>query len=225
MEEEIELCTKLIHPFSMLVIGSSSSGKTTFFYDLIKYYKHLIAGDIEGIIFVYAIWQDEFNEFLDKVNFVKDWNSPLLQPDFMSQHRNRLILVDDAGRTAPPKYLLDFFIKYSHHYKYSICLQCHSPFDTSIADLRLISQNSHYSLFCSSKRARDAVMIFAHQVFRNQHDWLNTFKDLLQYTANIKFARFLVDTHPHQTCQRATLRMNLFYPHKGDEPLSIFFPK
>ena len=181
---------------------------------------------IKQIIYCYAIWQPEFDEFVENgVKFIKGFNSPFLTEDYMKNNPNVLLLLDDVAYDAPKQFLSNCFTKFSHHYKWSISFQCHNLFSKEISDARTTALNSTYTLLTASRRCRDSVNNFALQVFRGSPDYLNVFREIYDYMLTRDYASMLIDTHPRQTNPRMTIRMNLFYPHADKEPLAIFFPK
>lgn len=198
-----------------------------------RHLRHVVCGDgedgnacpINNIIYCYAIWQPEFDEFLPHgVKFVKGFNSPLLGENYMKSHPHTLLLIDDCAYEAPKNFLSDCFTRFSHHYKWSIAYQVHNIFTKMISDQRTTALNSSYTLICASRRCRDSVGIFASQVFRGSPKYLKVFNEVYEYMLTKDYASLLIDTHPRQTDPRLMLRMNLFYPYFDKEPMSIFFP-
>ena len=180
---------------------------------------------IRNIIYCYAIWQPEFDEFVPRgVKFVKGFNSPLLSEGYMRANPDTLLLIDDCAYEAPKNFLSDCFTRFSHHYKWSIAYQVHNIFTKEIPDQRTTALNSSYTLICASRRCRDSVGNFAQQVFRGSPPWLKTFHEVYNSMLTKDFASLLVDTHSRQTNPRMTLRRNLFFPMFDAEPMAIYFP-
>ena len=208
-----------------------------------RYLKHVVCGGdkedadpedpaggnecpITQIIYCYAIWQPEFNEFAQKgVKFINGFNSPFLTEAYMNDNPNVLLLLDDVAYDAPKQFLSNCFTKFSHHYKWSISFQCHNIFSKEISDARTTALNSTYTVLTSSRRCRDSAHHLGLQVFRGEKDYLNVFKEIFNYMMTLEWGNILVDTHPRQNDNRLTIRMNIFFPFDGHEPHAIFFPK
>ena len=82
------------HPFTCLIAGPTSSGKTVFTSKLIRYVDALVTPSIEEIIYCYALWQPEYVKIQQqnsRVKFVKGL------PDFenINVGVRRLVVVDD----------------------------------------------------------------------------------------------------------------------------------
>ena len=50
-----------IHPFSCLITGATSSGKSVLLKEILKHNKVLITGAPERIILCYSAWQDNYD--------------------------------------------------------------------------------------------------------------------------------------------------------------------
>ena len=131
---------KFITPFTCILSGSSGSGKSTIQLNFLKHHEELMDKKPEHIYYIYNDFQPEFQSCTHLASFFKGWNHPELHPDYLSQKRNILMLVDDSGDTVQDKSFLKLiFCKFSHHRGWNIILSLHNCFDPSIKDLRTIS--------------------------------------------------------------------------------------
>ena len=52
------------HPFTSMVAGPTSSGKTVIVSKIIKHIDSLVDKKIERIVYCYSLWQNEYDEIL-----------------------------------------------------------------------------------------------------------------------------------------------------------------
>ena len=226
--ELVDFSPQLKHPFSALLCGSSFSGKSYFFYHMLDTIdEHSILDFVPSkILYVYEHPQPEFKYLEDKVDFLQGWSSPKLSVEYLRQHPNSLILVDDCADTHyDANFLRDFYLKHSHHLRWSIITIIHSFHDKRVPFLRSISLNTHYVIFMNSPQASDSVATFCDQRFRLNKAAKKAFLELYNYITERPYDYILVDCHPLCTDKRMIFRSSLFYPTYGKgEPLTIYIP-
>ena len=118
----------LIHPFRLLIVGPTSSGKTTWTKNLILNKEKLIDRPITDIYYIYGQEQDTYNELKDKIIFSKDIS--LIEQNFGP---NTLIILDDLQEelTKHIDKLKNLFIKRSHHERISVIIILQNIFSNS----------------------------------------------------------------------------------------------
>ena len=177
------------------------------------------------ILYVYEHPQKEFN-YIRGVTFLQGWSSPKLTVDYMSKNENGLLLVDDAADTHfDPTFLRNFYLKHSHHLKWSIMTIVHSFHDVQVPFLRSISLNTHYCVFFNSPQSADSIATFASQRFRLNKSAHKAFLELYTYIMSRPYEYLLVDLHPACRDKRLLFRTALFYPTYGNgDPITVFVP-
>ena len=96
----------MIHPFSMLLVGPSSSGKTTYVTKLLKNLDTMVNGEIEKVIWVYKIYQPLYDSISPDVEFRKSISEDDLSKSALNPKKTLLILDDvyqvgwSAGRSV-----------------------------------------------------------------------------------------------------------------------------
>ena len=118
----------LIHPFRLLIVGPTSSGKTTWTKNLILNKEKLIDKPITDIYYIYGQEQDAYNELKDKIIFSQDIS--LIEQNFGP---NTLIILDDLQEelTKHIDKLKKLFIKRSHHEQISVIIILQNIFSNS----------------------------------------------------------------------------------------------
>ncbi|MCG8429663.1 MAG: hypothetical protein MJA29_00590, partial [Candidatus Omnitrophica bacterium] len=106
---------RLICPFTMLVVGPTSSGKTIFTKNLLENRTLMLKNAPNRIVWCYSVWQPlyenlsefiEFYEGLPDIDLIKQGNFILVVDDLMNEASNN-------------EKLSQIFTKYSHHYNIS----------------------------------------------------------------------------------------------------------
>jgi len=135
---------KLKHPFTLIVAGPSSCGKTTFVIRLLEHKEQLC-----DIVFKNIVWchsDDNAPHNLKDVSFVKD------VPDYENPENVPTLLdLDDLMDSAYSKKVSELFTKGSHHRNISLVLITQNVFHQGLS-LRDISLNSKYIVVFKNPR-------------------------------------------------------------------------
>lgn len=143
-------------PFTALIAGPSQSGKSFFAFNLIKYRKELIRGDIGSVLYCLPEGQKikvpDFIESDQKVVFHEGL------PDFEEFNSGDpiLIIIDDMMSDTNSK-ILNLFTRHSHHRNLSIMFIVQNIFFGGSKLFRTISLNCQY--ICVLKNPRDYKQI------------------------------------------------------------------
>lgn len=166
---------RLAHPFSALVCGMSSAGKTSFILKLIRHRDKLISPSIQRIIYSYAQYQKAFDELIarDNVEFV-------LGTDFKTDpEQNTLLVIDDQLLKLKDLPLAHLFSVGVHHSNLSVIFVTHNLFHQD-AQFRLASLNAHYFILFKSPRGVGQINHLARQLFT--HDPVKSRRLVRAYT-------------------------------------------
>ena len=101
--------SRLAHPFTCIVSGSTGSGKSVFTLKLIEHAQEIISPPPESILCCYGEYQKIFDnypgvEFHDGLPDVSSFDG-----------KKRMILVMDDLMTSTDDRVVDIFTKISHH--------------------------------------------------------------------------------------------------------------
>jgi hypothetical protein len=162
-------------PFTCIVSGPTSSGKSTFAVKFIKNIKNQCTPPyFHSIIWCLSETNAAPLELKGLVSFYKgipDFNNESLEP--------KLIILDDLMRDAYSPQVSDLFSKLSHHRNLSILLVTQNLFHQA-RGARDISLNSKYIVVYKNPRDKNQVAHLARQVY--PENWRGLHKAFLDAT-------------------------------------------
>lgn len=138
------------HPFTCLVSGPTSCGKTYFVKRFVENVDQLVTEVPEEIVWCYGEWQPGY---LGITNVQFQEGIPNL--DQWANDRRRLLIIDDL-MSETDKRITNLFTKGSHHKNISVIYIVQNLFGKN-KEHRTISLNSHYLVVF--KNPRDASQI------------------------------------------------------------------
>ena len=119
----------LQHPFTMLLCGPTSSGKSCWMNKLLTHAKTMINPPPERIIWCYKRWQPLFSEMqqtIKNIVFVHGIPEDLNDDSFIDTRYPSLIVIDDLMRDATnSKDVCELFVEGSHHRNISVACIMH----------------------------------------------------------------------------------------------------
>jgi hypothetical protein len=147
------------HPFTCLLSGPTSSGKTVFVMKLIKDQVSLISPPVKKVIYCYSQWQDVFNEM--STDFGVTFVQGLPSEEMLREPIPKLLLVDDLMSEIGLE-TETIFTRLSHHTSTSVILIVQNIFQKN---LRTISLNSHYIILMKNPRDRTQINNLGKQMY------------------------------------------------------------
>lgn len=166
---------KFEHPFTLILSGPSSCGKTSFCIKLLENLKQLCSVDkFDRILWCYSERNSIPAQGKTRVTFHK--GLPRLDEDKLSP-RPSLIILDDLLDKAYSKEVSSLFTRGSHHRNVSIILITQNLFHQS-AHSRDISLNAKYMVLFRNLRDKNQITHLARQVY--PEDWrgfYNAYRD------------------------------------------------
>ena len=156
------------HPFTALISGPSSSGKTYFVRELIENFKPLFGRFSKprlNVLWCYGIKQSlhkvPFRNADVKVTYVE--GVPGKQA--VQQDKPDLLVIDDQmGAMGSSDWLVDFFTQQSHHWNISVIFVVQNVFHKG-TKMREISLNSQYIVLMRNPRDKLQVINLGRQLF------------------------------------------------------------
>lgn len=164
---------RLRAPFTCLICGGTSSGKSWFLKDFLKFHSELIYPKIDKIVWFYGIYQDLYNE-IPNVTFVEG-----IPENFNSYRgRNTLFILDDLmTECGNNKQITNLYTRGSHHLNISVITVSQNIFHKG-KEFREISLNSHYLFLFKSRRDVSQISHLGRQLYpRNLKFFLEVFED------------------------------------------------
>ena len=202
------------HPFTAIVAGSSSSGKTTLVTRIVNHLPHLTTPEITKPIRV--LWCTG--------SFARP--PPIPNKDVAVTVRTGappedpecdVIVVDDQMTDmADSKSMSDLFTKHSHHRNISIIFILQNLFVQG-KHMRNITLNAHYIFLTKSRRDLNQVKRLGQQVFGNSTFFFNAYKKCV---LERDYGYILLDLSPN-TDERFRVRSNII---PTEYPIEVFVP-
>lgn len=208
---------KLQHPFTLIVAGPSSCGKSTFVIRLLQCREQLCDTVYDNIVWCHS--ENNAPHHLKDVSFVKG------VPNFDNpKHVPTLIVLDDLMDSAYSTKVSELFTKGSHHRNISLVLITQNLFHQSQSS-RDISLNSKYIVVFKNPRDKAQIVHLARQVYpenissfhktylevcKDPHSYL--FLDLTQSINDL--LRFRTKIFPGEVTE-------VFAPLESNEPSEI----
>jgi hypothetical protein len=155
-------------PISLLVVGSSFSGKTHFITNILKNKSKMMRPEPQKILFVYNTWQDiydELSESVQGIEFVNKIPNKVEMENFTEDNQPSCLVIDDQMTnldSAPA--IAEYFTVFCHHKQLSIILVLQNLFH-KCKPLRDISLNSQGIILFKNLRSHDQISVFASQMF------------------------------------------------------------
>lgn len=146
------------HPFTMLLAGPSSCGKTTFLKDVLKNQSKMFNVKFHRILWCYS--ESSSKPGVDGVDFHRGVPEDIQN----SMDTPMLIVLDDLMSEAYNSKVSDIFTKKSHHCNISIILVLQNIFHQG-AHCRDISLNAKYIILFKNPRDRQQISCLARQIF------------------------------------------------------------
>ena len=208
-------------PSNMMLVGPTSSGKTTWLKNLVKYKDSLFATSPKSMLLFYKEHQkvyDEMEKFMNEGKkggnlpvFKKYKNPPKSIEDLkeifstFSKKTPKIVVFDDyLDEIGPP--LKHLFTVLTHHYNCFTILLSQTLFEKK-NELRTLSINTQYMVLFNNPRDRMSISQLAKQVFPGKVQLLN--EAYRKATKEREYGYLLLDFHQRQD-DRVRLRSNIF---------------
>ena len=204
------------HPFSAIISGSSSCGKSTWIHKLLKERHRLIENVPKKIIFCYKTLQPLFKTMTADIPEIVFHHG---LPDNLSQLRDTMIFLDDLmlELDSAAVEITEMYTIHRHHSSCSICICLHNIFEKSKC-LRTISLNSEYIIMFRNLRDRTQIRSLALQSWPNTPRFLTTsFEDIC---SKGPYSYAIID-YSNWATPETRVRTGIF----SDETLVCYVPK
>jgi len=218
------------HPFTMVVSGSTGSGKTMWVMRLLKHINKLIVTDnsnvdktkICNIMYCYGELNDTVL-YLKKIELNKETDKDLkeiniktingipteetIQLEAQRSDRQLLLVLDDLMVSAKSQFLDTVFALGSHNWGMSVILVTQHLFSK---ELRVARNNAHYIVLLRNPAGALQIRNLAGQLFPTQTSY---FMESYMDATKERFSYLLIDMHP---ATKDTLRLKThIYPEEG----------
>lgn len=187
------------HPFTAIVAGPTSCGKTRFVFRLIEDAHRMIDPPPKKIVYCYGEFQSLFHNY-PQVVFHRGL------PDINEFDGNEpvLLVIDDLMEETN-KEIANIFTKGSHHRNISVIFLMQNLFHKN-QHIRTISLNSHYMVLFKNPRDASQFSNLARQMYPKTSKFaVEAYKDATRQP----YSYLLVDLRPEQD-EDLRLRTNIF---------------
>jgi hypothetical protein len=170
---EIDFDPRLQSPFTMLVAGPTSCGKSYLVFDIIKHAKTLITPEVYDITYCYSQWQPGFEPLKELgVKFIQGMLSrEELFDEKRDTERHSLLVIDDLLDPEYAPLARDLFIKGSHHLNMNVIFITQNLFFAN-KDFRTLSLNAHYLVVFKNPRDMSQIGYISRQAFPSRPGFL-----------------------------------------------------
>lgn len=196
---------KFIHPFTSIIAGATSSGKTEFTKLLIKNWKLLINihTNILKVLWCFSETKSLFKNEFDNVEI--EFNKGIPSLEVIERSKPHLIVIDDLMDEINQD-VKNLFTKISHHHKISIIFIVQNLFNYN-KYMRSISLNTEYFILMNGDRYIGQVENLGRQIFRSKNK--DNFLDIFNKATNRPYGYLIIDLHPKRN-KIITLRTRIF---------------
>lgn len=210
---------RLKHPFTLVCNGSTSSGKTTWIFNLLNE-PNLIRPVPDHVFYYYASWQNQYRNFKsDKITFIKgslNEEEIIIKSEKYKKKNGSLFIMDD-GMFEIKKDMVKIFTVLSHHQNASVILVTHNLFYNNPI-YRIIALNTHYLVIMKSARTMSQIKYLLMQLFNKNYKKIES---LILKIFQKNYSYIILDCHPNGN-DEIKLLTNIFYKER---PLTIIYKK
>ena len=222
------------HPFTMVVSGSTGSGKTVWVMRLIKHLNALIENSdgrdraITSLLYCYGALNENVMELKSKEELINQKagdiriitysgvpNEELIRKEAGTE-RKLLVVLDDFMVSAKSSFLDTLFTLGSHNWGVSVILVTQHLFGK---ELRIARNNSHYIVLLRNPSGALQIRNIAGQLFPGR---LSYFMESYADATKQPFSYLLIDMHP-KTEDHMRLKASI-YPEEGPYTV-VYVPK
>ena len=163
---------------SYIICGRSSSGKTTFIYNMLRCIDELVEKDGRKIevLYCYSSWQplfDRLSEDVPNITFHQDLpDEETIEKVTDPVTKHLFLVVDDLMRQVVSSDLIaDFFTVKAHHRGTSVLYVSHNLFQQGKYS-RAITLNASYFVLFQNPRGADQIQTLSKQIFPGRRNAL-----------------------------------------------------
>lgn len=198
---------KLKHPFTAIVAGGTSSGKTVWVRKLLKNWQYLIkiSKNYIKVLWCYGIRQKLHDEQILNVEVTYHPGIPSL--DTIKKARPDIIVLDDLMiELKKDERVKNLFTRGSHHLNISVIFLTQNIFSND-SSMRTMSLNCHYTVAMKSIRNRDQILRFCGQIWRKK---TSKIEKIINNAHKKNFSYIIFDLHPQLIDERFRIRNEIF---------------
>ena len=194
LDEEALQFVRFQHPFTLIIAGPTSSGKTVLTRDILADNRETISPQPENnlrVLWCYGEMQELYKEPIANTDVI--YHEGLCTRGVLEELKPDLVVIDDLmSRVSNDKEMVDLFTKTSHHIKISVIFIVQNLFYQTKA-MRTISLNAHYFIILRNKRDTQQVFNIGRQMMP---DKMKYFARVYGDATKEPFSHLIIDKHP-----------------------------
>ena len=199
------------HPFTCMVAGPTSCGKTVFVRSVLEHKKFILINlpPRNKITWAYGQWQQSYSEPIPGCEV--DYIEGLPDEEAIATSPPDLLIIDDLmNELGDNQRLANMFTKGSHHLHMSIIFIVQNIFHQA-KQMRNISLNCHYIVLMKNPRDKSQIYSLARQLYPNK---IKFFIEAYEDATKEPYSYLRVDLTP-STPECFRLQTKLF-PENGE---------
>ena len=193
--------TRFQHPFTMLISGTSGSGKSVFTKKLVG---DRVSPKLEKVFWFYGEWQPTYADAPPNVTFVPGMPASLDNYIDGVQGPKAVVFDDLMMKAADNEMIAECFTQKRHHHNLSVILILQNLFVQGRM-MRNVQLNTQYMVLLSNPRDKSQIATLARQVEPGRS--AQVVKAYTDATSE-KYGNFLIDLKP-DTPERLRYRSNV----------------
>lgn len=207
---------KLIHPFSLIISGPTSSGKSTLLFQILDNLHENMKPVIQKIVFIYGTYQEIYKNY-PNIFFTDD----LDYMDIKSDVPTIIILDDVMSSINNSSKLEELFTRGVHHRKVSVILTLQNLFYHGSV-MKTLRDNSMYIALTKHIQDVSKLDTFARQLEQKNS---NYFKDSYNDAVSKKYGYLICDLHPHSNLRDGQFKIKYRTLIHKPEGQILYMPK
>lgn len=210
-----DMAFKLRANSTCLVVGGTSSGKSSFVRKVLRERKEIFQQEFTSIVWYYSIYQSWFSEVAD-IDFKEGF------PDPNDITPGACLILDDLQSTLTRpmrKQLVHMFCAGAHHVPYFLIYIVQNIFDNT-DEMRSVCKNAHYYVFMRGPRMEGTILKFAEQNFPRKSSFLLDAYE--KATTRKPYSYLMVNLHPGDVDDRLKVLSKIL---PSEAPIHAFLPQ
>ena len=207
--------TRFKHPFTAVIAGPTSSGKTEFIKKLLRNIEDMITPTPHNILFCYGEWQPAYED-MKKYGLDIAFMEGLVHFDDLKPGPPKLIIIDDLmGETNDQ--ITRLFTKGSHHKNVSVIHILQNLFSKN-KEQRCINLNTQYIVLFKNPRDASQIIHLAKQMYPKNVRFM---QEAYKMATTNPFSYLLIDLK-QDTPEHLRLRSDIFH---SDARQTVYMPR
>ena len=187
--DEFNFDTKFQHPFTMLISGTSGSGKSVFTKKLVA---ERVSPKLEKVFWFYGEWQPTYADAPANVTFVPGMPASIDTYIDGVQGPKAVVFDDLMMKAADSEMLAECFTQKRHHHNLSVVLILQNLFIQGRM-MRSVQLNTQYMVLLNNPRDKSQIATLARQVEPGRASQVvKAYSD----ATSKKYGNFLIDLKP-----------------------------